>query len=77
MDGLNEEQQVHNENDKKFESRVANGWKLMALGSILGFIGCVLTILDIIPEWRDIWMYGLTSVGVSVAFFGCYLVFER
>lgn len=77
MDELKSEQEVHNESDKKVKARVTNGWILMVVGSVIGFLGCVLTIIDIIPEWRDIWMYGFTTLGVSLAFYGCYLVFER
>lgn len=77
MSELKNEQQVRTESDTQMKQRVINGWILMAVGSVIGFLGCVFTILDIVPAWRDIWMYGLTSVGVSLAFYGCYLVFER
>jgi hypothetical protein len=77
MNELKKEQHVHNENDEKLKSRITIGWILMALGSFIGFLGCVLTILDFFPELRELFMYGLTSLGVSVAFYGCYLVFER
>jgi hypothetical protein len=49
----------------------------MALGGFVGFLACVSTMLDIIPGGREFTMYGLTSLGVLVAFYGCYLVFKK
>lgn len=53
------------------------GWILMLIGGIVGLISCILTILDFMPSLRNLWMYGLTSLGVIIAFYGCYLVMER
>lgn len=77
MNELNHEQEFQNKESERRNERTANGWKCMALGASIGFIGCVLTMLDIIPEARDLWMYGLTTIGVIIAFLGCYLVLEQ
>lgn len=58
------------------EIRSRKGFILMAIGSFLGFTSCVLTVFDVMPELRIITLYGLTTVGVSLAFYGAYLVFE-
>lgn len=77
MNELKNKQQVHNDEDAQTKSRVANGWRLMALGGFIGFLGGVFTMLDFIPEMRDLFLYGLTSIGVTVAIYGTYLVLER
>jgi len=53
------------------------GWSLMGLGGFLGLVSCVLTILDLLPDFRGIFMYGLTSLAVTIALYGCYLVMEK
>jgi hypothetical protein len=62
---------------KSFENRTSLGWKLMIVGSVIGFISCVITILDLAPDFRGLCLYGLTTLGVILAFTGCYLVMER
>ncbi len=53
------------------------GWCMMGLGGFLGLISCVLTMLDPLPDFRGLFMYGFTSVAVTMAFYGCYLVMEK
>jgi hypothetical protein len=77
MNELKNENQVQKKEENSHDARAAKGWKFMALGSFIGFLGCVFTMLDIIPGGRDFSMFGLTSTGVLVAFYGCYLVFEK
>lgn len=67
---------------KRFEKykdskRIRKGFILMGLGSILGFLSCLFTMLDIMPDFRHFILYGLTTIGVSIAFIGCYFVFEK
>jgi hypothetical protein len=33
--------------------------------------------LDLLPEIRSFTLYGLTSIGVFIAFIGAYFVFEK
>ena len=52
------------------------GFVLMSIGAFLGFLSCVLTILQVFPEWYSLVLYGITFVGVSIIFVGLYFVFE-
>lgn len=61
----------------KDNKRLRKGFVLMGLGSFLGFLSCVITMLDIMPDFRHFILYGLTTIGVSIAFIGCYFVFEK
>jgi hypothetical protein len=62
---------------KTIDNRISNGWKLMIVGSLIGFASCLIAILDLVPDYRGLCLYGLTSIGVTMAFIGCYLVMER
>lgn len=62
---------------KQVEARLTIGFVLMITGAFIGFLSCVFTIADPVPEWRNFFLYGLTSISVVVALAGCYLVFER
>ena len=59
------------------DRRCAQGWLWMFTGGFLGFVSCVLTILDFAPDLRWVFMYGLTTVAISMALYGCYLVMEK
>ncbi len=56
--------------------RQFRGFVLMAIGSFLGFLSCVLTLTEAFPQYYGIILYGLTFIGVSIAFVGVYYVFE-
>ena len=53
------------------------GWIMMFTGGFLGLVSCVLTMLDPLPDFRGLFMYGFTSIAVTMAFYGCYLVMEK
>lgn len=57
-------------------ARQSKGIKLMISGAILGFISCVLTMTNPIPELYGIILYGLTSVAICIICMGMYFVFE-
>jgi len=59
------------------DRRCAQGWVWMFVGGFLGLVSCVLTILDFAPDLRGFFMYGLTTVAISMALYGCYLVMEK
>jgi hypothetical protein len=59
------------------DRRCARGWVFMFTGGALGLVSCVLTILDFLPELRGVFMYGLTTLAISMALYGCYLVMEK
>ena len=70
--------QEHLEEYKKQRNaqRQFKGFVLMVIGSFLGFLSCVLTLTQVFPQYYGIILYGLTFIGVSIAFIGVYLVFE-
>ncbi len=61
----------------RIEHRNTQGWLWMGIGGFLGLVSCVLTMLEPLPVCRGIFMYGLTSVAVAIALYGCYLVMEK
>lgn len=52
------------------------GFICLASGSLLGFISCVLTLTNPIPEIQTLFLYGLTSLAIIIVFFGLYSIFE-
>jgi uncharacterized membrane protein YjfL (UPF0719 family) len=52
------------------------GFVLIAIGAFLGFISCVLTMMEIFPELNNFFLYGLTSIAIVVVLVGFYYVFE-
>jgi hypothetical protein len=49
----------------------------MGVGGFMGLVSCVLTMIDPLPDFRGLFMYGFTSVAVTGALYGCYLVMEK
>jgi hypothetical protein len=56
--------------------RQFTGFVCMALGAFLGFLSCVLTLANPIPELHNLILFGFTSVGILIIVVGMYLVFE-
>jgi len=56
--------------------RQHNGFILTAAGALLGFISCVLALINPVPELYEVILYGATSVSILLVFTGLYLVFE-
>jgi len=52
------------------------GFAFMALGAFLGFLSCVISLVNPIPELYNLILYGLTSIAIIVIFIGMYCVFE-
>ena len=52
------------------------GFVFMAVGAFLGFVSCVLSLINPIPELYNVILFGLTSVAIIVIFIGMYCVFE-
>lgn len=61
---------------KKIEKKQASGFYFLVTGALLGFISCVLTLVNPIPGLYYWILYGLTSLSIVVIFVGLYLVFE-
>jgi hypothetical protein len=62
---------------QRYAKRQWKGFMLMGIGAFLGFISCVATMTDLLPEWRAFFLYGVTFAGVSMVCWGMYLVFEE
>lgn len=58
------------------EKRQTTGFIWMGIGALLGFISCLLSILNPVPELYYWILYGLTSVAITFIFIGLYFVFE-
>ena len=78
-DGLESDLQTKISTDyRKFyqAERSKKGFNYIALGAIIGFTSCMLTLFDVMPEFRDFYLVGLTTLGISIAVYGCYCIFE-
>lgn len=53
-----------------------SGFVCMAFGAFLGFVSCVLSLVNPIPELYNLILFGLTSVGILIIVVGMYMVFE-
>jgi hypothetical protein len=56
--------------------RQFTGFICMGLGAFLGFISCLLTVLNPFPDLYNIILFGLTSVAILIICLGMYFVFE-
>lgn len=60
----------------KNAKKQVNGFICMAAGALLGFISCVLTLANPIPELYNVILFGLTSVAILLICLGMYFLFE-
>ncbi|MFZ7113883.1 MAG: hypothetical protein ACO1G9_00795 [Bacteroidota bacterium] len=56
--------------------RQKRGFSFTATGAVLGFISCVLSLTNPVPELYYIILYGLTSIAILLIFVGLYFIFE-
>jgi hypothetical protein len=52
------------------------GFLCCGLGAFMGFIACVLSLVNPIPELYGVFLYGFTSIAIIVIFAGLYFLFE-
>ncbi len=52
------------------------GFIYMALGAFMGFLSCVLSIINPVPQLYQVFLFGLTSLAILLICYGLYLVFE-
>ena len=88
IDTIREELRKHGHDDHTIETHVQEfkkakygkrqftGFVLMGLGAFLGFISCLLSILNPVPELYYYILYGLTSIAIGIICVGMYFVFE-
>lgn len=56
--------------------RQTTGFIITAIGAFLGFVSCILTMMDIAPAWNGFFLYGLTTVAVIITCLGLWYIFE-
>lgn len=56
--------------------RQTMGFVYLVTGGVLGFISCILAIVNPVPEFYYWFLYGLTSVAILLACYGLYNIFE-
>lgn len=88
IDTIREELRKHGHDDHTIETHVQEfkkakygkrqftGFVLMGMGAFLGFISCLLSILNPVPELYYYILYGLTSIAIGIICVGMYFVFE-
>jgi hypothetical protein len=60
----------------KFAARQWQGFLYIGAGALLGFLSCVMSLINPIPDMNGFFLYGCTSVAILIAFAGLYFVFE-
>jgi hypothetical protein len=60
----------------KYGKRQTNGFIFLSVGAVLGFISCLLSIINPVPELYYYILYGLTSLSVIIICLGLYFLFE-
>ncbi len=60
----------------KYGKRQSNGFWLISIGAVLGFISCVMTMLNVSPALSNFFLYGLTSVAIIMVMWGLFYLFE-
>jgi hypothetical protein len=63
-------------NKLRYEIRRAKGFVYASSGAVLGFVGCVLAIVNPLPELYYLGLYGFTSIAAILIFMGLYFLFE-
>lgn len=61
---------------ERYAIRRFNGFVCAGIGAFLGFISCMLSIINPIPELYNIILFGLTSIAILIIFLGLYFLFE-
>ncbi len=61
---------------EKYAGRRVNGFICTGLGALLGFISCLLSIINPVPELYNLILFGLTSVAILLICLGLYFLFE-
>jgi len=60
----------------RYAARQWQGFLYMGAGALLGFLSCVMSLINPIPEMNGFFLYGCTSLAILIAFVGLYFVFE-
>ncbi|MEY5048625.1 MAG: hypothetical protein RLZZ175_1984 [Bacteroidota bacterium] len=60
----------------KSSQKLSSGLLFIIIGGAIGFISCVLCILNPLPEFHNLFLYGLTLISVLLIIYGMYVIFE-
>lgn len=60
----------------KYGKRQFTGFVCLAAGAIIGFLSCLLTLINPVPGLYNWTLYGLTSVAVVLIVLGLYYLME-
>lgn len=52
------------------------GFICLGVGAFLGFLSCILTVINPVPELYNWILFGLTSISILIICLGLYNVFE-
>ena len=81
LQALGYDEELINENLKefkraKFAKRQFSGFVYLGVGAFWGFLSCVLTLINPIPELYNWILFGLTSISILLICLGLYKLFE-
>ena len=68
--------QLNTYRQMQLEKRRFNGFVCLGVGAMLGFISCVLSILNPVPELYNVILFGFTSLAICILVLGLYFLFE-
>ena len=58
------------------ERKQISGFVFMAIGAFVGFLACVMAMINPMPDIQDFFLFGLTLIAVGLMIYGMYLVFN-
>lgn len=61
---------------QRYGRQQSRGFIFAAVGAFLGFVSCLLTVFNPIPELYNIILFGLTSFAILLIVIGLYFLFE-
>ena len=63
-------------NKQRYAIRRSKGFVYASIGAVIGFIGCILAILNPLPELYYLGLYGFTALAAILICIGLYFLFE-
>ena len=60
----------------KNTKRQITGFVFMAVGAFVGFLACVMAMINPFPDIQDFFLFGFTLIAVGLMMYGMYLVFN-
>ncbi len=67
---------ISSEKTAQLKRRGKTGLNCLFIGAFLGFLSCILSITNPIPDLYYHILYGLTSIAITIIFVGLYCIFE-